>query len=58
MVTLYAGEGDDHKFTVHKDFVCHYSPVLKAAFESDFIEGQTQSYRLKDTSERTVKLLG
>lgn len=41
---------------VHKDFACHYSPVLKAALNSDFIEGQTQTYTLKEPKETTGRL--
>jgi hypothetical protein len=56
MVTLYAGDSGE-AFTVHKEFACHYSPVLKAAFNSNFVEGQTQTYRLQETTERAVRLL-
>ncbi|PMD39680.1 hypothetical protein L207DRAFT_566592 [Hyaloscypha variabilis F] len=56
LVTLYAGKSNE-KFVVHKEFVTHYSPVLRAAFSSDFIEGQTQTYRLEDTTEEAVRLL-
>jgi hypothetical protein len=46
------GKADDIKpFLVHKETVCHYSPVLRAAFISDSVEGQAQTYRLEDTSE-------
>ena len=38
-VTLIAGKEDDEtQFVVHKDFVYHYCPTLKAAFESPCIE--------------------
>src|ERR1700709_1263838 len=58
MVTISVGEGDNQaKFVVHKDFVCHYSPVFGAAFNSTFIEGQTQTYHLKDDCENIVCLL-
>lgn len=58
MITIVAGEGDNPaKFVVHKDFVCHYSPVFRAAFNSAFIEGQTQTYHLKDSREKVVGLL-
>jgi len=36
---------------------CSHSPVLNAAFNSDFLEGQTQIYRLEDTTPRAVRLL-
>ena len=42
---------------VHKEFAVYHSPVLKAAFNSDFIEGQTQTYTLKEPSEITGRLL-
>ncbi|TVY41599.1 hypothetical protein LOCC1_G007765 [Lachnellula occidentalis] len=49
LVTFKIGKDDKIKtFVVHKEFACHYSPVLKAAFNSDFIEGQTQTYVLED----------
>jgi hypothetical protein len=58
IVTLIAVEGDDTKeFLVHKEFACHYSPTLNAAFNSTFIEGQTQTYCLENTSEGVVRLL-
>jgi hypothetical protein len=55
-VTLYAGKNEE-KFIIHKEFVVHYSPVLKAAFNSEFIEGKNQTYRLEDTTERALRLL-
>jgi hypothetical protein len=36
---------------------CLYSPVLKAAFTSAFIEGQTQTYFLKHTTADAFQLL-
>ncbi|PVH85664.1 hypothetical protein DL98DRAFT_568007 [Cadophora sp. DSE1049] len=56
LVTLYAGQSKE-KFVVHREFACRYSPVLDAAFKSDFVEGQTQEYRFEDTSEDAVRLL-
>ncbi|TVY32908.1 hypothetical protein LOCC1_G007719 [Lachnellula occidentalis] len=44
-------------FIVHKEIACYHSPVLNAAFNSDFIEGQTQTYTLDDISEGAFKLL-
>lgn len=38
-------------------FACFWSPVLKAAFNSNFVEGQTQKFRLQDTTERALMLL-
>lgn len=58
LVTFYIGKGDNAKgFVVHKEFACHYSPVFKAAFNSQFIEGQTQTYRLEDTTPEVFQLL-
>lgn len=37
---------DTPKFSIHKDFICHYSPFFKAAFNSNFKEGQTQEITL------------
>ncbi|TVY13745.1 hypothetical protein LARI1_G008201 [Lachnellula arida] len=51
-----SGEKEE-KFIVHKAFACHYSPVFKAAFESGFIEGQTQTYKLEDAEPKVVQLL-
>jgi len=57
-VTIIAELNDDvESFLVHKELVYHYSPVLKAAFESPLIEGQSQVYKLDDTRPETVRLL-
>ncbi|TVY41602.1 hypothetical protein LOCC1_G007766 [Lachnellula occidentalis] len=56
LVTFKIGP-DLTEFVVHKEFACHYSPVLKAAFESEFIEGQTQTYTLDDTTEGAFRML-
>ena len=58
LVTIYAGSKPDAKsVVVHKDFACHYSPVFKAAFNSSFVEGQTQEYRVDEEDEEVVRLL-
>ncbi|TVY35540.1 hypothetical protein LOCC1_G005517 [Lachnellula occidentalis] len=58
LVTLLVGQGpNEKKFVVHKESACFYSPVFKAAFNSSFIEGQTQEYRFDDVSEGTVQFL-
>jgi hypothetical protein len=44
-------------YYIHKEVVYAHSPVLKAAFESNFIEGQTKTYRLEDTSEGAFRFL-
>ncbi|CZR51105.1 uncharacterized protein PAC_00980 [Phialocephala subalpina] len=49
MVIFLAGPDDKiEKFLVHKDVVYFWSIVLKAAFNSGFIEGNPQTYRLPD----------
>ena len=39
------------------EFVCHHSPVLNAAFNSNFIEGETQTYRLEEIRTSAFRLL-
>jgi BTB/POZ domain len=39
------------------EFACYHSPVLRAAFNSAFLEGQTQIYRLDDVSPTACRLL-
>jgi hypothetical protein len=57
LVTFSIGK-EEKEFQVHKAFACHYSPVLKAAFNNPtFEEGQTQMYRLEDTTEAPFSLL-
>lgn len=48
MVKLYAGQNRAvEPFLVHKDLVCHASPVLSAAFNGNFAEGRTLEYRFE-----------
>ncbi|TVY34854.1 hypothetical protein LSUB1_G005410, partial [Lachnellula subtilissima] len=56
LVTLEVGP-EKKKFILHKEFACHYSPVLKAAFNSEFVEGQTQTYVLEEVTEPVARLL-
>ncbi|KAG4443027.1 hypothetical protein IFR05_001481 [Cadophora sp. M221] len=55
LVTFYIGPAKK-KAIVHKSIVCQASPVLEAAFDSLFIEGQTQVYELEDTTEAAFVL--
>ncbi|TVY73266.1 hypothetical protein LSUE1_G005765 [Lachnellula suecica] len=55
-VTFLIGPSEK-TFLVHKEVVCYHSPVLSAAFNSAFVEGQTQTYTLDDTTEGAFKLL-
>jgi hypothetical protein len=56
LVTFLIGEGDKpEKFTVHKEFACHVK-AFDSAFNSNFMEGQTQTYRIDDTSAVAFRL--
>ncbi|KAK0126612.1 hypothetical protein ONS95_008200 [Cadophora gregata] len=55
LVTFFIGPTKT-KFIIHKQIACEASPVLKAAFNSSFVEGQTQTYTLIDTPEATFAL--
>jgi len=55
MVTFIVGpEKEESK--VHKHLVYQYSTTLKVAFNSNFLEGQTQTYNLEGVSEGCFKL--
>ncbi|KAK2628411.1 hypothetical protein QTJ16_001514 [Diplocarpon rosae] len=57
-VTLVVGEeGKTETFLIHKEYACHCSPVLKAAFTGSFIEVQTRSYRLEELNPNTFRIL-
>ncbi|KAE9376527.1 hypothetical protein N431DRAFT_452942 [Stipitochalara longipes BDJ] len=48
-VTILAGKGDaQEEFRVHKNVITYFSPFFDAAFNSNFIEGQTQTMTLED----------
>lgn len=59
VVTFLIGKESDppKTFLVHKEYACYASPVFDAAFNSNFIEGQTQTYKLDDTTPRAFRLL-
>ena len=38
------------------EFACHYSPVLRAAFEREFNEGQIKPFRLEETEPSAFRL--
>jgi len=56
VITLLAGL-KAVPLTAHKDLTCNVSPVFKAAFNSEFLEGASQRYNLEDSSEDAVRLL-
>lgn len=43
------------QFLVHKEHPCHYSPVLRKAFNSEFLEGQTQRYTMEHVTTGTFR---
>jgi hypothetical protein len=58
LVTFLAGGGEEPtKFMVHKEAACKRSPVFAAAFNSMFMESQTQTYQLEDTAVLVFQLL-
>lgn len=42
---------------IHKQVACEHSEVWDRAFNSTFIEGQTQTYRIEDADPETFRLL-
>ncbi|KAF5878141.1 uncharacterized protein Bfra_000309ia [Botrytis fragariae] len=58
MVTFIVGTGDKQEtFQIHKQVACEHSDVWNRAFNSMFIEGQTQTYRIEDTDPEVFRLL-
>ncbi|KAL2068337.1 hypothetical protein VTL71DRAFT_16435 [Oculimacula yallundae] len=58
MVTFIIGQGDNREeFHVHKEFVCHYSPVIEAGFAGPFVKGKSQTYELDDVRPSVFRLL-
>jgi len=46
----------NYKLIYHSfQIACYHSPVMNAAFNSEFIEGQTKIYRLEDTTARAFQ---
>jgi len=57
VVTFLIGPGENpKKFILHKERVCYHSLVLEAAFSSKFVKGETQTYRIEDTSPGAFRL--
>ncbi|KAF4633980.1 hypothetical protein G7Y89_g4127 [Cudoniella acicularis] len=46
----------EHEFILPKERICKVSPVFKSAFNGPFIEGQTQTMRIKDVEVETIKI--
>ena len=56
-MTFKIGSGEGYQdFSVHKESACLKSPVLKAAFDGTFIEGQTQTYTLESTTPEAFRM--
>ncbi|KAH7363902.1 hypothetical protein BKA65DRAFT_571900 [Rhexocercosporidium sp. MPI-PUGE-AT-0058] len=52
MVTIMAYRGPDTtEFKVNREVACLHAPVFRAAFNSRFVEGKTQTYHLEDTTK-------
>jgi hypothetical protein len=57
LVTFIIGT-EKAEFIVHREYICHYSVVLRAAFNNErFIEGKTQTYIIDDTTAKAFRLL-
>jgi hypothetical protein len=41
---------------VHKEFACYHSPVLKVAFDGEFIESLSNTYEMQDTESAVMQL--
>ncbi|KAE9381304.1 hypothetical protein N431DRAFT_476151 [Stipitochalara longipes BDJ] len=58
LVTFHIGAGTEKQtFLVHKEVATLYSPVLYAAFNSNFLESQTQSYTMDDIEGGVFQLM-
>ncbi|TEY57531.1 hypothetical protein BOTCAL_0215g00130 [Botryotinia calthae] len=58
MVTFIVGTGDKQDtFMIHKQIACEHSEVWDRAFNSAFIEGQTQTYHIEDADPEAFRLL-
>ncbi|TVY86775.1 hypothetical protein LAWI1_G008444 [Lachnellula willkommii] len=55
MVTFEVGP-EEKKFLIHKAIACRASPVFDKAFNGNFIEGRTQTYKLPDVDPATFVL--
>ncbi len=53
MATLLIGPVEEPR-TVHKSFICYYSPFFEAAFKHPFREAEENAVRLKDTDSDVV----
>ncbi|PVH85686.1 hypothetical protein DL98DRAFT_605275 [Cadophora sp. DSE1049] len=57
LVTFIVGpDPNPTEFLIHKEVVFQQSEVLAAAFNSGFKDGQTQTYRIEDTTVRAFRL--
>lgn len=56
LVTFLIGE-EEKTFIIHKEYACYYVKVFDRAFNSSFIEGQIQVYRMADVTEDVFRFL-
>ena len=47
----------EHKFVVHKEWICFHSPFFSSAFNGDFEEGQTQTMTLVDVDPELFAIM-
>jgi len=58
MITFVVGMEDSiETFSIHKGYVCHYSPVLKASWDGPFANAETKIHLLEDISPGAFRLL-
>lgn len=50
IVAIIIGRSVSKIFAIYKEFACYYSPVLRAAFNGPFLEGQSQTMIIDDFS--------
>ena len=54
---LIGKDSNINEFLMHKEFACHASPVFDSDFNGSFVEGQTLTYTMEDTTKQTFKYL-
>ncbi|KAE9376553.1 hypothetical protein N431DRAFT_452967 [Stipitochalara longipes BDJ] len=47
----------EHKFVIHKEFICYHSSFFSATFNGDFEEGKTQTMKLDGIDPHAFGLL-
>ncbi|TVY13743.1 hypothetical protein LARI1_G008202 [Lachnellula arida] len=52
MVKFIIGTEPQQEFMVHREFACHYSPVLYTEFNKQCIDGQIQVFRMEEENPK------